>query len=233
MMVNSESQRDSSVSRRLGLAIGTGLALTVALTACSGSVSIGGSSPPATPATSAPSAPTPSSPSTSAPQPKGTGELLDTEKLNGLIAAKVETLAPGVTAVVDCPTDIRGQQGVTFDCPATINGQPLVVAVKQKDDQGNVSYQAQSSILFLDQVREKTATQLAAQIPGNWTTTCNPEGAAGGIYVATPGTTFTCSVSGTSADGSPESGQIVVTVKDVDGNISWKLVPNSGSLVDA
>jgi hypothetical protein len=230
MMLSFEKGQLPNRSVRLGLTTATGLGLAMALAACSGSVSIGGSSPPATPSTSAPSS---AAPTSSSPRPSGTGELLDTEKLNGLISAKIASVAPGVKVSVKCPTDIRGQQGTTFDCPVTINGQPLVVKVRQKDDQGNVSYEAQSSILFLDQVRLKTATQLAEQIPGDWTTTCDPAGASGGIYVATPGTTFTCSVSGTAADGSQESGEIEVEVKDVDGNITWKLVPNSGSLVKA
>lgn len=213
--------------RRLGLVAVTAAVLSLGLAGCSGSVSIGGSSPAQTPATSAPTQ------SESSPAPSGTGEKLDTEKLNGIISEKIASVAPGVKVVVNCPADIRGQQGATFDCSASINGQPLVVKVRQKDDQGNVSYDAQSSILFLDQVRAKTAAQLAAQIPGKWTTTCDPAGASGGIYVATPGTTFTCSVSGTTADGTAKTGKIEVEVKDVDGNISWKLVPNSGSLVNA
>ena len=93
----------------------------------------------------------------------------------------------------------------------------------QKDDQGNVSFESESAILFMNQAQEKITTELTKQVPGTWTTTCNPQGSNDGIYVAKPQTTFDCSVSGTTAAGEQQNGTVEVTVTDNKGNITWKV----------
>ncbi len=148
---------------------------------------------------------------------------LDAQKLQNTITAKINEVAPGAQVTVSCPSDIKPQQGGTFQCSATVNGQQVNLAVTQNDDKGNVSYKSEQAFLSLEKAQTKISEQLAQQIPGDWKTTCEPQGATNGIYVAAPQATFDCTVSGTSAAGASQTGTVVVTVTDSDGNITWKL----------
>lgn len=151
------------------------------------------------------------------------GSSLDSQKLQNTISAKINEVVPGATVTVSCPSDVKPQQGGTFQCTATVNGQQVNLVVTQNDDKGNVSYKSEQAFLSMEKAQTKISEQLAKQVPGDWTTTCDPQGATDGIYVAKPQTTFDCSVSGTSAEGAPQTGTVVVTVTDSDGNIDWKL----------
>lgn len=150
--------------------------------------------------------------------------VLDTEKIQSELESKVTESIPGSTASVACPSDVDVRPGATFDCAATVNGQQVNVKVTQTNDQGDVTYMFESAFVSLDKVQSDISTGLAAKVPGTWTTECSPEGASGGVYVADLGSTFTCQVTGTTADGEQQSGQVEATVADLGGGVSWRLV---------
>lgn len=149
------------------------------------------------------------------------GSTLDAEKLNETIVSQVNATDPNVTVTVDCPSGIKPEAGGTFDCPATVDGQPLTLTVTQEDDQGNVKYVADSSILSVAEVQSKITTQLTEQVPGTWQITCPTTGTT--YIVATPNTVFDCTVAGTSPEGVEQTGTVAVTVTDTDSNITWAL----------
>lgn len=146
---------------------------------------------------------------------------LDATKLNETITSQVTASDPNVSVTVSCPDGVKPEAGATFECPATIDGQPLVLTVTQEDDQGNVKYVADSSILSVAEVQNQVATQLAEQVPGTWQLSCPTSGTT--YIVATPNTVFDCTVAGTSAEGVEQTGTVAVTVTDTESNITWEL----------
>lgn len=150
----------------------------------------------------------------------GGGDTLNTEKLQTLVQEKITEVAPGATAAVTCPGDVKAEAGATFDCTAVVNGQDATIVVTQDDADGNVSYEAKQAFLLQDKAQEAVTTFVTQKVPGTWTTTCTMPGAQGGVYIATPGSTFTCQVSGTTAEGANQTGTATVTVDDNEGNVS-------------
>jgi hypothetical protein len=154
----------------------------------------------------------------------GCSSSLDSEKLSQEITSQVDALVPeGTQTSVNCPSGIKPEQGATFTCTLTINGQDAVIDVTQSDADGNVTFESQSAILFMDKAQEEITSKVTEQVPGTWTTTCNPPKASGGVYLAEPGSTFDCSVTGVTGDGQEQSGTAVVTVDDNKGNISFEI----------
>jgi hypothetical protein len=205
-----------------------------ALAACGGSDSASTSSPSAA-ETSAAASPTAaaSSPtaSTSASDDGGGAGFsfsfgssdIDSARLETAIQEEIEKSVTGATAEVSCPDDIKAEAGSTFDCTATVNGQQATIVVTQKDGDGNVSFESQQAFLFMDQAQDLVTNFVTENVPGTWTTTCNPPGAQGNIYVATPQTDFECQVTGTTAGGEQQSGTAIVTVDDNEGNVSVRV----------
>lgn len=149
---------------------------------------------------------------------------LDAQKLNEEISKQVATLVPeGTQTSVNCPDGVKPEQGGTFTCTLTVNGQDAVIDVTQTDADGNVTFESQSAILFMDQAQDEITKEVTTQVPGTWSTTCNPPGSSEGIYLAPPGTTFDCDVTGTTDGGEQQSGTAVVTVDDNEGNISFEI----------
>lgn len=116
----------------------------------------------------------------------------------------------GGTWTVDCPDSMEIQAGLTAECLATKDdGQTLNVNVTQDDDQGNVTWKV---IAELDTValQDSISSEIAAQVGGEWTVTCDEA-------PLQQGTTSACQA--TSGDGQIET--ITVTQDDDQGNVSW------------
>lgn len=147
---------------------------------------------------------------------------LDIEKLTQTIQADVDEILPeGVTATVACPPDIPQAAGTNFTCTVMIGEQQLSVRVTQKDDEGNVDYKQEQAVLDLALLESELNTELDAQLTGSWQTSCEPVGTAR-AYVVAPGEDFECYATGETAQGqSAEDLPIIVTVKNVDGEITW------------
>lgn len=151
-------------------------------------------------------------------------DLLDTEKLQSDIQTQVTDIIPGSTVSVTCPSEVQVQEGVTFDCTALINGQEATIKVTQTNDQGDVVYESESAVVGLDKVQTDISNDLSTNLGGTWQTECLAEGASGGVYVAPLGSTFICEVTGTTADGEQQSGDVEATVVDIGGGVQWRLL---------
>jgi hypothetical protein len=150
------------------------------------------------------------------------GNNLDDAKLEETIKADLAKAAGDSTAItVDCPADVAIKTGATSECTATIGSQTLVYKVEQTDDQGNVTYTRTEAVLDLDKAESVVAGQIAEQVGGEWTMDCKPAGAER-LYVIAVDGTFNCDVSGTNKDGDAQTATVVLTVKDLDGNVSWE-----------
>jgi hypothetical protein len=105
----------------------------------------------------------------------------------------------------------------------TIAGQPATFTVTQTDDQGTVQYERKEAIVDLSKVKSEIQPQIEEKLTGSWDITCSPQGQTKYLVIP-PGATFECSVSGQADSGDSLTDQpLKVTVKDVDGNVSWSL----------
>lgn len=153
----------------------------------------------------------------------GGGDTLNTEKLQTAVQAEIVKVVPNATADVSCPTGVKAESGATFDCTATVNGQQATIKVTQKDADGNVNFESQQAFLFQDKAQTAVTNFVTQKVPGTWQTACDMPGSQGGVYVAAVGSTFTCQISGTTAEGASQSGTATVTVDDNQGNVSIKV----------
>ena len=163
-----------------------------ALAACGGSDSASTSSPSAAPTSAAASpsaaASTPTASASATDDGSGAGfsfsfgsSDIDSARLETAIQDEIEKSVTGATAEVSCPDDIKAEAGSTFDCTATVNGQQATIVVTQKDSDGNVSFESQQAFLFMDQAEDLVTNFVTENVPGTWTTACNPPGAQGNI----------------------------------------------------
>lgn len=150
--------------------------------------------------------------------------LLDTERLQSDIQTQVTDIIPGSTASVTCPSEVQVREGATFECTALVNGQEAIIKVTQTNGEGDVVYESESAFVGLDKVQTDISNDLSMQLGGTWQTECRAEGASGGVYVAPLGSTFICQVTGTTADGEQQSGDVEATVVDIGGGVQWRLL---------
>lgn len=125
-------------------------------------------------------------------------------------------------AKVTCQPNVELRAGAKSTCTVTIGSQKLIYNIVQEDDSGNVSFTRTKAILDLRLTQKVIATQLADQIGGSWRVKCAPAGSAR-FYVVKVKGKFDCGVSGRSQEGEKQSGTVRITVKDLEGNITWKV----------
>lgn len=119
-------------------------------------------------------------------------------------------------ASVSCPPGVRdAKAGDTFECVATPkDGGKITVKVTQKDDKGNVAWEVSKSegLLNLETVEQAITDGMKEQMGAEAKVSCG----GGKLRGSKPGDTFDCTA--TTEEGTTN---IVVTVKDAQGNISW------------
>lgn len=142
----------------------------------------------------------------------GTGDKLDTDKAEDSIRSMF-----GSTPVesVTCP-DRDVKQGDVFECTARVDGQTVRVKVTQDDDQGNVSLDRVDAILDLAQAVAFVEDQVQSSSGSAVKADCG----AGRFLVKEPGSEVECEI--TPASGGA-SGRAILTVDDVDGNVTMRL----------
>ncbi len=146
-----------------------------------------------------------------------TSGTIDEQKVADAINANVtKSVGVGVPVTVTCPANISLKAGGTFQCTGEVAGQPLTVDVKQKDDQGNVDFEAEQSLIELTKAQDAISADLTKKAKVAVTTSCPGPGGAT-WFVGKAGATFTCT-----ATAGSESIKAIVTVKDNNGNITWK-----------
>ncbi|MFN8168752.1 MAG: DUF4333 domain-containing protein [Candidatus Nanopelagicales bacterium] len=200
--------------RRTPAALATVLvALSLAVAGCSGSVSIGTTSetPSASPSTSTSASGSPS------PQTTAVAEgTLDQNVLAQAISSNLsDSLGADVAVSVVCPAGVAIKKGATSECTAQVDGQQLGFTVTQADTEGNVDFAATAAVLDVVKLQTQTAEQYGQQKGGTWTADCGSAGKA--FLVQAVGASFDCTFTSSSGDTKPYT----VTVKDLDGNVSW------------
>lgn len=119
----------------------------------------------------------------------------------------------GGTWTVECPDSMEVQAGLTTNCMATSDtGETVEVNITQDDDQGNVTWEVPSTGLDIAKLENSIATDIAAQVGGEWTVQCPDD------IPQEQGLTANCEA--TSADG--QSVMVNVTQTDDQGNVTWE-----------
>jgi hypothetical protein len=147
---------------------------------------------------------------------------LDTSKVEQEITSELKAAVGTTDVAVTCPDDVEVKAGATTECTATVGDQTAAYTVTITDDQGNFTAKRVEAIIDLDRAQSTIADQLESKIGGKWSLSCDPAG-ADRIYVVAVDETFTCTAEGTNAEGRAQTGDIVVTVDDTEGNVSWEI----------
>ena len=209
---------------RAGAVAALGLVGVAVLAGCSASVQVGG---PSGSTSGSPSGGPASDSSTASPSDSGSGDggsvagsPLDTAKAAAVITETIQkTVGTGTQVDISCPDGQVISKGATFECTGTVAGQDITLTVVQKDDQGNVSYESKQSLIEVRAAQDGIAADATKRLGATTTATCPAPGGAAWI-VALPGATFDCTYR-----SSKGSGSATVTVKDNNGNITWKYTP--------
>lgn len=149
------------------------------------------------------------------------GTEIDQQQLQDEIADKVRGVAPSGSVGVSCPAQVPLARATEFTCVATVDDQHLRFRVTQTDDQGTVTYRQEQALLDLDHLETTLEPQLADQLGGAWRTVCEPARKSR-YYAIAPGRNFECTTDGRTGDGrTAKDLPITVTVKDVQGEVTW------------
>lgn len=138
---------------------------------------------------------------------------LDLGKAESSIRTLSEQAYGGEAAVggVNCPTRVPLSQGLVFTCTIAIDGQPLLIALRQKDDEGNVRIDQVQAVIFTEKAEAFVASYASEQGSPTSSVSCGEHTVA----TRTPGERFSCTVA--FADG--RSGVAKLQVKDTDGKV--------------
>lgn len=149
---------------------------------------------------------------------------LDDAKLERVIKADlVKGLGKSVPVTVSCQGNVPIRKGRKSTCSARIGTQTLMYNVKQTSNDGDVTYKRTKAVLDLRKAEKVIAKQVAEQVGGKWSLTCQPVGSQR-FYVIGVRKSFKCPIKGTNGDGDKQRGTIKVTVTDLTGAVSWKSV---------
>lgn len=132
------------------------------------------------------------------------------------ISAELSRRYQGTTPDVTCPSGAPVHAGQMFVCQVTIDGQPLTITGTITASDGTFSLAPSAAIIPI----ASTVTALEKSINGASSVPATVTCGSRALLVVTAGKTFTCSAT----LGAEPPRQVVVTVHNVDGDISYMLV---------
>jgi len=148
----------------------------------------------------------------------GCSDEIDDSKLEDSIMEQAEEAFEGYEiGAVDCPEDVKLEEGDQFDCDLEIEDATLTIEVTQENDEGDVSIDQVEALISVEKVVEVITSGLAEQSGLEVSVDCGDDT----LLAVDPGDDFECAAE--AVDGS-DSATVNVTVVDVDGNIEWQIV---------
>ena len=143
-------------------------------------------------------------------------KLLDLAKAEASITDLTATTFEDEAEIgkVRCPTEVVVKQGAVFFCTVDIDGQPLLIRVTQRDQQGNVRIESAQAVVFTEKVETFVASYAAQNGAPTTSVSCGDKTLA----TRTPGEYFTCTVE--FEDGT--SGVARLQVKNTEGQIGMQ-----------
>jgi len=119
---------------------------------------------------------------------------------------------------VSCPADVEFQNGGTFTCTATVEGQDVKFTVTQTDDQGHVEVTSDNKVVTVSAVEDDISSQVEAALEDQMisaNTTCDAGDRT--VLIDPDGEQLNCTVS--NADDPSDSIDVIATVAK-DGSVS-------------
>ncbi|WP_448624698.1 DUF4333 domain-containing protein [Geodermatophilus sp. URMC 64] len=141
-------------------------------------------------------------------------KTLDRGDAEQQVSAASEQLIGAPAEGVSCPADVEVEQGGTFTCTATLEGQDISFTVTQKDDQGSVGITADNTVVPVSAVADEVNSQVEAEAGVELTTSCDSDRT---VLVDPAGERLPCTVS--NAEDSSLSIQVDAIV-EADGSVT-------------
>ena len=143
------------------------------------------------------------------------GDKLNTKKGETAIAKMLEDAGGGqVHAKVTCPTDVELKKGVECECTTSVDGVPGRARITQTNDKGDVDFSMVEGYVFVAKVEQQIVDGLKQQTGVEGKVECGDR-----VRASKPDTVFQC----TARPPSGEAVTVDVKIKDVQGNVSWKV----------
>jgi hypothetical protein len=137
---------------------------------------------------------------------------IDSNKAEKVIGDKLAE--HGFVATVTCPDHQQAKTGAVFDCEAsTADGTKVTIVVTQKDNEGNVTWKPDGTIVDTD----KIVADAKAKIGGSAAITC-PKRA---VVLKQAGETTSCTVK----DGDKQGRLEIKLEKPETGGLTWEIKP--------
>jgi hypothetical protein len=153
-----------------------------------------------------------------------TTAVLDLAKLEREILDRLRDAFPDADlGEVDCPSEVKVEQGDTFRCTVEIDGQTLPFRVRQTDADGNVEFEPTKATIDLRLAERRIGELLADRASGELTVDCGRRS----VLVADPGDTFDC-------EATDDSGSVTVTgtVTNIEGEVDFETQGSGGETVE-
>lgn len=144
-----------------------------------------------------------------------TTKKLNTAEGERLIRTYLGGKVQGPIGEVRCD-ETKVKRGAVSGCTALLDGQQVRFNITQDDDHGKVTIMPMQAIVDVKQAVALVEQQVGAAKKSTMKADCGTQR----YLVKDPGTTFDCQVATTSGSS---KGRVVVTVKDVEGNVDLRL----------
>lgn len=141
-------------------------------------------------------------------------KTVDTASIEAQIA-KDASASRGVEVKVTCPGKVKAEKGGEFTCRATDGeGNSLSIRATQTDDSGHITWDLVA--LNIPKVEQELTNSVSEEVGTPVEVDCPAI-----LVDSRPGEQIECAVT----DQQGGTGNVVVTVVDDQGNISWELNP--------
>lgn len=116
---------------------------------------------------------------------------------------------------VTCPGKVKAKQGAQFDCTARVDSEVIPVHVTLTNGKGTrFDFKPTKAVMLTSAIVRGVQDQIKAQAGVEATVDCG----GGKVFVRNPGDVIECTAK-TATDTAP----VRVTVKDLDGNVTFKV----------
>jgi hypothetical protein len=141
------------------------------------------------------------------------GSKLDLTKVKKAIEeSAAKAYAPAKVGKVTCPKSVKPKAGNVFTCTIPVADGVLNIAVTQKDGKGNVTFVAKEAVLDVAKIKRFVEAEVLSDINAVVTADCGK----GVVKVLAPGGVIKCRAT----DKTGDFLDLIVTVKDIDGNVT-------------
>ena len=146
------------------------------------------------------------------------GGSLDMDKARRFVSEFVEQYTTVKPTKVSCPDDVKAEKGANVVCTFEVGGVPGTITMQQTDTKGSVTVSSMTGIVASAKMEEMVKAELEKRGNNSLMIDCGSR-----VHPSKPGDVITCDA----RQGTDVVGRVPVTIKDLENNVSFKLVPTS------